>query len=320
MRGKRVTLRDIAIACEADISTVSRALRGDERVKATTREQILQAASQLGYRPNLAARTLQAGKSDTIWFLLPGLESNERLPAEMASLTLADRGYDTLIAILHHQAGRAEHIFERLQQGVADGALLIPGFAEKDRATLRKLSESGFPMVVLDRSVSNLNIPLVTSENKKGGSDLIYKLQSEGVQQIIMEKGPDKNDVLKARAQGVNEALFSCEIQTVISEGAGQLNTNLCGNVVGVYANSAEDARRIIHAHAEQLKDRKVIAAVFDGWPADAYPADKVYTCIQNFPEMGRIAAEVLLNWIETREMPKIKTYKVPMQSLVMIG
>lgn len=60
---KRPTIITVAKAAGVTDGTVSRALRGDPRVKAETREKVLAAAEQLGYRPHLQARALKEGRS-----------------------------------------------------------------------------------------------------------------------------------------------------------------------------------------------------------------------------------------------------------------
>lgn len=62
-----VTLKDIAIKCGVDISTVSKVIHGREiRVTETTRAKILEAAEALHYRPNTVARSLRLGRSGAI--------------------------------------------------------------------------------------------------------------------------------------------------------------------------------------------------------------------------------------------------------------
>ena len=61
------TLKDVAQACSVDVSTASRALRGDPRVAPDTVARLRSAADRLGYRPNLAARALRAGATRTVW-------------------------------------------------------------------------------------------------------------------------------------------------------------------------------------------------------------------------------------------------------------
>ena len=58
-----VTSNDIARRLQISQSTVSRALRGDPRVAPETRARVLEAAREMNYTPNLAARTLITRKT-----------------------------------------------------------------------------------------------------------------------------------------------------------------------------------------------------------------------------------------------------------------
>lgn len=62
-----VTIRDVAEAAGVSIATVSRVLNNtDHPVGAATRQRILLSAESLGYRPNVAARSLRTERSSTI--------------------------------------------------------------------------------------------------------------------------------------------------------------------------------------------------------------------------------------------------------------
>lgn len=62
-RGKTVGIRDIAEALGTSIGTVDRALHGRSGVSARTKAQILRMAEQLGYKPNIAARSLKLNRT-----------------------------------------------------------------------------------------------------------------------------------------------------------------------------------------------------------------------------------------------------------------
>ncbi len=69
----RVTIKDIARAANVDPSTVTRALQGSERVKTATREKIASLAAEMGYVPDMAARTLVNRRSGLIGVVIPDM-------------------------------------------------------------------------------------------------------------------------------------------------------------------------------------------------------------------------------------------------------
>ncbi|MGC8977324.1 MAG: LacI family DNA-binding transcriptional regulator [Candidatus Ratteibacteria bacterium] len=70
----RVKLKDIAKKTGYDISTVSRALRDDPRVKKETKKKIKKVAEELNYIPDISAKILSGGKSGIIGIILPEIK------------------------------------------------------------------------------------------------------------------------------------------------------------------------------------------------------------------------------------------------------
>ncbi|MEM7613220.1 MAG: LacI family DNA-binding transcriptional regulator [Pseudomonadota bacterium] len=72
-QSNRVTIKDIARAAAVAPSTVTRALQGSARVKGVTRERIAKLAEEMGYVPNMAARTLVNRQSGLIGVVMPDM-------------------------------------------------------------------------------------------------------------------------------------------------------------------------------------------------------------------------------------------------------
>jgi DNA-binding LacI/PurR family transcriptional regulator len=70
---RRITIKDIARAAEVDPSTVTRALQGSERVRPTTRQKIARLATEMGYVPDMAARTLVNRSSGLVGLVIPDM-------------------------------------------------------------------------------------------------------------------------------------------------------------------------------------------------------------------------------------------------------
>src|ERR1700761_6366143 len=70
-RGRAAGIRDIAEALGTSIGTVDRALHGRSGVSARTKAKVLRMAEQLGYKPNIAARSLKLNRKIRIAAVLP---------------------------------------------------------------------------------------------------------------------------------------------------------------------------------------------------------------------------------------------------------
>ncbi|MCR6107742.1 LacI family DNA-binding transcriptional regulator [Salipaludibacillus agaradhaerens] len=95
-----VTIKDIAKVAGVSYSTVSKALRNSPLVKAPTKKRIMAIADNLGYHPNVAARSLVSKRSNTVGIIWPTVER----AAHAALMTqinehLEEKGYKSLISI-----------------------------------------------------------------------------------------------------------------------------------------------------------------------------------------------------------------------------
>jgi len=95
-----VTIRDVARVAKVHPGTVSRALNAETRalVNEETADRVLQAAEELGYRPNRIARGLKTNRSYTIGVLIPDI-TNPLFPPILRGIEdrLAEEGYTSLV-------------------------------------------------------------------------------------------------------------------------------------------------------------------------------------------------------------------------------
>ena len=68
-RPRPAGIREVAAAAGVSPTTVSHALNGMGRLSEATRQQVLDVAARLGYRPSQSARALVRGRSDTVGLL-----------------------------------------------------------------------------------------------------------------------------------------------------------------------------------------------------------------------------------------------------------
>jgi DNA-binding LacI/PurR family transcriptional regulator len=69
------TLHDVAKLAGVSAKTVSNVVNDYPHIKAATKERVLAAIAELGYRPNLSARGLRSGRSGVISLIVPDLRN-----------------------------------------------------------------------------------------------------------------------------------------------------------------------------------------------------------------------------------------------------
>ncbi|MCI3919238.1 LacI family transcriptional regulator [Paenibacillus sp. TRM 82003] len=124
-----VTIKDIARLAGVSYSTVSKALNDSPLVRPDTKRRIVELAAQLGYEPNLAAKSLVSRRSMTVGALLPSLE-RVALSALVGRINdeLSARGYEMILSIL--PPTDAVRLFQRLQ---VDGIVVFEDITPEAR-------------------------------------------------------------------------------------------------------------------------------------------------------------------------------------------
>ena len=96
--GRRPTIRDVAERAGVSKSLVSLVMRGEPMVREDKRRRVQQAADELGYRMNLAARSLSNTRSKTIGVLVADLRNPLLVDVvERAGQVFEDEGLSTLL-------------------------------------------------------------------------------------------------------------------------------------------------------------------------------------------------------------------------------
>jgi DNA-binding LacI/PurR family transcriptional regulator len=144
---RRVTTADVARSVGVSRATVGFVLNDTpgQTISEATRERVLAAAAELGYRPHTAARALASGKTRIILLILPDwpLDFTLRRHVEEATLALDEAGY-TLVTYTPLTDGHSRPLWESLQPDVAMSITPLP--AER----IAQLRAAGVTKIVPD--------------------------------------------------------------------------------------------------------------------------------------------------------------------------
>ena len=183
MAQDRVTSQDVARLAGVSQSAVSRTFTPESSVSAKTAEKVRLAAKELGYRPNILARSLITGKSRIIGVIVSYLD-NFFYPVALEKLSkaLQAEGYHALIfmaaqteqPVSKHEGyndieneGAIESIVGDILDYQVDGIVLASISLSSTLA--ERCQSAGVPVVLFNRSQSGDHICSVTSDNFAGG-------------------------------------------------------------------------------------------------------------------------------------------------------
>ncbi len=141
------SLKDVALRAGVSVRTVSNVVHDAPYVAAATRARVQAALDELGYRPNLAARTLRQGRSGLLGLVVPEIDSPYF--GELAGL-LADaaerRGATLVVDQTRGDAARERRLLHGPSGQVVDGLLLSPWALSPAEVSARP---AGLPLVLL---------------------------------------------------------------------------------------------------------------------------------------------------------------------------
>ena len=203
------TMQDVARAAGVSIKTVSNVINDYQYIRPATRERVLAAIDELGYRPNLSARGLRSGKTGIIGLAVPELRENYF--AELADAVIRAAEKSGLGVVVEQTNGDREtelRVLSRARTHYTDGILLSPvGMGQADASLL----DVPFPLVLLGERIFGGPVDHVTMHNVSSASAAVEHLLSIGRRQIALV-GAEGDDVSDAsswslRVRGYRRAL-----------------------------------------------------------------------------------------------------------------
>jgi LacI family transcriptional regulator len=167
-----VTLKDLAGKLGLSITTVSRALAGYNDVAEATRQRVLQAAEEMGYVPDVTARRLQKGRTDTIGFIIPthGPRFTDPYFGELMAGVgneAVQHDFDLLVSTRPPDTPDEEDAYRRLVEGRRLDGLLVVRTRTQDRR-IAYLSQAHFPFVAFGRSELGIDYPCLDVDSFQG--------------------------------------------------------------------------------------------------------------------------------------------------------
>lgn len=206
---KKTTLRDVAKIAGVSTQTVSRVINDHPDVSDETRLKIQDIINDLGYSPNIIARSLSRGKTNTlgiVGFRLDFFGSSSVLMA--VERKARELGFSMLLTLLNEIDDLdVDFILENLVSRQVDGLIwTVPGKLDEANFIMQKTRELPIPVVILNHNPDERH-NFVCLDNCYGGKIATQHLLDEGYRQVGIITGPSGWWESEERAKGWREAL-----------------------------------------------------------------------------------------------------------------
>lgn len=152
-------IREIAEALGTSIGTVDRALHDRKGVSAKTKAQVLRTAGQLGYQPNIAARSLKLNRKMRIAAVLPREIACFFDPLRAGIRAAANEALGLQVTLDFHEHSRLGsgdlEVLEKVARSGYDGILFTPGRPRELEPTIRSMAEKGIVTICVASDAPN---------------------------------------------------------------------------------------------------------------------------------------------------------------------
>jgi LacI family transcriptional regulator len=322
---RRATIRDVAAAAGVSIGTASKALNGQGKLRAETRERVAQAAQQLGFAPNTLAQALLAGRSFTVGLITTDSFGRFSIPVMLGAEDALGTGLiSVFMCDTRDDPERERRYVEMLSARRADG-LIVAGRRIEPRPPVQTVP--GIPVVYAMTQPTDGDGPAVLPDDEGGGRMAAEHLLGIGRRRIAHITGPERFLNARLRARGFAAALASARVEPCGDtqygewsehwgrEAAGQL---LAGRPDAIFCGSDQIARGVadtLRAVGRRIPDDVALVG-FDNWGPMALgalpPLTSIDMCLE---QVGRVAAGHLLAAIGGE--PAHGVHTVPCQLVV---
>lgn len=199
------TAHDVARVAGVSQSAVSRTFTEGSSVAPATRERVLNAARQLGYRPNLIARSLQMRRSNLVGVAVPEM-ANPFYPSilEHLSTYLGTAGY-RVVLFPSRASESTDPILEEVLRYRLDALVLVSTSLSSVFAD--ECQKVGLPVVLLNRMTASAAASSVTGDNTNGAATIARFLLASGHRRIAFIAGLESSSTSTERERAFVEVL-----------------------------------------------------------------------------------------------------------------
>jgi LacI family transcriptional regulator len=208
---KRTTISDVARRAEVSKATVSHVINETRFVEELTKQRVLDAIAELGYRPSSAARSLTTNQTHTVGVLISDASNNfyaEVLLGIEAALRPA--GYGLIVCNTAETRELELGALDLLLSQRVDGLAVAGATGHWD--PLQRAEAEQLPIVFVDREFEGLKGPFVGVDNELGAYTGTHHLIEAGHKRLGLVVGYTPASAMRGRVAGFLRAASECGI------------------------------------------------------------------------------------------------------------
>jgi DNA-binding LacI/PurR family transcriptional regulator len=319
-------MSDVGRLAGVSHQTVSRVINGSPRVRPETRQRVIAAMLELGYRRNSVARALATGRSNTL-----GVVSFDTTLYGPASTLFGieraahEAGYFIIVASLTSlDRASVMDAVDRLRLHGVDGILVIA--PQEDAVDALLHAPSDVPLVAVEGGPRD-TVPVVAVDQFAGAASATQHLLDLGHKTVWHVAGPADFLEAQERVEGWRTTLEVAGVEPpppLVGDWSARSGYDLGrrlsrdASVTAIFVANDQMALGVLRAmhEAGRAMPGDVSLVGFDDIPESPYFTPPLTTVRQNFIEVGGRSLRLLVHAIETGERV-VPASRVPTELVV---
>jgi LacI family transcriptional regulator len=310
---RKLTIRDIAQLAGLSKSTVSLVLNNSPKVDPATRARVLEVMRSHNYTPSSAATALAKGRTPFIGMIVPGLTWHMVAAVNYGVASVIEQSPYEIILYTSTNEKDYTALTDRIKNSALSAGLLVVTH-DQPLGPLEELHRSGLAVVLVNTLGTPSSLPSVQTDNYEGTRSALRHLVEQGHERIACVQGPMSYVCCQERYRGYLDGLADAGITPdpsltvegafhppTIREQVSELLVRIDRPTAFVAQNDNTAyavMQAVIDCGLRVPQDISVIGFDDQASSADTHPP--LTTVRQPFPEMGRAAARLLLETIDT--------------------
>lgn len=327
MKPRLVSISDIAREVGVSPSTVSRALKDHPCISTTTKNRVMEMASQMEYRPNILAMSLRRRSTMTIGLIIPEIAHHffSSVISGVEELAYAS-GYRVIICQSNEDPEREKDNLQALLDHRVDGILVSVSKDTLSFDHFKKAIQSGTPVVFYDRISDEMATDRVITNDYEGARLATAHLIEKGRRRILHLAAPQQMPVGKERLRGYQHALYENGIgfnDNLVMQCDTAAQVLLLGDrilkmaagmdaIFAVNDFTAIAAIQLLQQKGYLIPDDIAVAGFGDD-PIASVVRPRLTTVEQKGYEMGRESVQLLIQRIQNPDgeiQPRIRVFE----------
>ena len=318
----KITIADIAEKAKVSKMTVSRVLSGKGPVSKKTANRIKKIIDEMGYQPNLIARSLSSKQTMIIGVIIPKIQKmffDNYIAQILSGITdvALQNNYRIMLCPIEPNPDQSMEYINLAKSKLFDGMILVK--AKIDDPNINALADSDFPFVLVNYKKFSKKINFVDSHNVDGATMAVKYLYDSGHRDIAFVAGSTDETNGRDRLKGYLAAMKNLGLEykdewiiygDFDKEKAFQESGKLLQSgkrPTAIFCSDDSMAMGVIERiKKEGLSVPRDIAVIgFDDIEISEYFRPALTTIRQPIYELGKTASQALLNLINgTQKTP----------------